>query len=76
MVPNRSITIKFLQVFRYAIDEHTPVPQIDAQEWEELFEMGKNQAVLGVLLDAVLRMGKGVAIPRQLKMKWFFMSKK
>lgn len=72
MVPNRSITIKFLQVFRYAIDEHTPVPQIDAQEWEELFEMGKNQAVLGVLLDAVLRMGKGVAIPRQLKMKWFF----
>lgn len=66
-----NISELFFQLVRYAIDEHNPAPQIEAEEWESMFDMAKKQSILGVAFEAVQRMGQDSTIPRQLKMKWF-----
>lgn len=66
------ITAKFFQLVRYAIHESNQAPQIDTNEWEEMFDMARKQSILGVVFESVQRMGKDATIPRQLKMKWFF----
>lgn len=66
------ITDKFFQLLRYAIDKRKLVPQIDADEWDSIFDMAKKQSILGVVFEAVQRMGQDVTIPRQLKMNWFY----
>ena len=72
MTKKSDITDKFFQLLRYAIDAHKLAPQIDADEWDTIFDMAKKQSILGVVFEAVQRMGQDVTIPRQLKMKWFF----
>lgn len=67
-----NISELFFQLVRYAIDERNPAPQIEAEEWESMFDMAKKQSILGVAFEAVQRMGQDSTIPRQLKMKWFF----
>lgn len=66
------ITEKFFQLLRYAINEGHQVPQIDADDWEAIFDMARKQSILGVVFQTVQRVGQNVTIPRQLKMKWFF----
>ena len=66
------ITEKFFQLLRYAIDERHQAPQIEADDWESIFDLARKQSILGVTFVAIQRMGQNVNIPRQLKMKWFF----
>lgn len=66
------ITNKFFELLRYAIDERNQAPQIDADDWEIMYDMARKQSILGVVFKAVQRMGQDVTIPRQLKMNWFY----
>ena len=69
-MPN--ITNKFFQLLRYALDERQQAPQIEADEWETMYEMAKKQSIVGIVFESVKRMNEKTEIPRQLKMKWFF----
>ena len=62
----------FFQLVRYALDERHQAPQIEADEWEVMFELARKQSIVGVVFESVKRMDQEVEIPRQLKMKWFF----
>ena len=66
------ISEQFFQLVRYAIDEHAPAPQIEADDWETMRDMARKQSVLGVVFRSVQRMGQNATIPRQLKMNWFY----
>ena len=66
------ITNKFFQLVRYALDEYSQPPLVEADEWELIIEMAKKQSILGVAFESVQRMGQNSTIPRQLKMNWFF----
>ena len=66
------ISEQFFQLVRYAIDEHAPAPQIEADDWETMRDMARKQSVLGVVFRSVQRMGQNTTIPRQLKMNWFY----
>lgn len=65
------IAAKFFQLVRYAIDECNEAPQIEAEEWDLMFDLAKKQSILAVVFESVRRMDKETDIPRQLKMKWF-----
>ena len=67
-----NISDLFFQLVRYAIDERNQAPQIEADEWEAMFDMARKQSILGVVFRAVQFMDPNLTIPRQLKMKWFF----
>ena len=67
-----NISELFFQLVRYAIDEHNQAPQIEADEWDAMFDMARKQSILGVVFRAVQFMDPNLTIPRQLKMKWFF----
>lgn len=71
-----NIDEKFLQLLRFAIHAEGHPPRIETEEWRAIFDIGKKQSVLGVLFEAVRRMGKDATIPRQLKMNWFFLVNK
>ena len=62
----------FFQLVRYALDERHQAPQIEADEWDVMYELAKKQSIVGVVFESVKRMDQEVEIPRQLKMKWFF----
>ena len=62
----------FFQLVRYSIDERNQAPQIEADEWETMFDMARKQSIIGVVFNSVQYMGLDANIPRQLKMKWFF----
>ena len=62
----------FFQLVRYALDERHQAPQMEADEWEVMFELARKQSIVGVVFESVKRMDQEVEIPRQLKMKWFF----
>ena len=62
----------FFQLVRYAIDERNQAPQIEADEWETMFDLARKQSIIGLVFNSVQRMGADANIPRQLKMKWFF----
>ena len=66
------ITSKFFQLVRYAISESNQAPQIEAADWEVMYDMAKKQAIVGVVFESVQRYGDEVTIPRQLKMNWFY----
>ena len=67
-----NISELFFQLVRYAIDERKQAPHIEAEEWQVMLDMARKQSITGVVFEAVQRMDQDVAIPRQLKMKWFF----
>ena len=67
-----NISDLFFQLVRYAIDERNQAPQIEADEWEAMFDMARKQSILGVVFRAAQFMDQNLTIPRQLKMKWFF----
>ena len=73
-MPN--ITAKFFQLVRYALDERQQAPQIEADEWETMYDMAKKQSIVGIVFESVKRMNENTEIPRQLKMKWFFLVNK
>jgi hypothetical protein len=62
----------FFQLVRYSIDERNQAPQIEADEWETMFDMARKQSIIGVVFNSVQCMGLDANIPRQLKMNWFF----
>lgn len=62
----------FFQLVRYALDERHQAPQVEADEWDAMFDMARKQSIVGVVFESVKRMDQEVEIPRQLKMKWFF----
>lgn len=66
------ITNKFFQLVRYAMSESNQAPQIEEADWEAMYDMAKKQSILGVVFEAVQRMGQHATIPRQLKMNWFY----
>jgi hypothetical protein len=66
------ITNKFFRLVRYAISESSQPPQIEATDWEAMYDMARKQSILGVVFEAVQRYGSNVTIPRQLKMNWFY----
>lgn len=72
MTVRNNLSDIFRQLVRYAIDEHATAPQIEADEWETMYDMAKKQSIAGVVFEAVKRMDQEIEIPRQLKMKWFF----
>jgi len=63
---------KFLYLVRYAIARKEPPPIIGEQEWMAMFLLAKKQGIVGLVFDAVSRVGAGANIPRQLKMDWLF----
>lgn len=66
------IVNKFFLLVRYAIHEDNDhVPQIEADEWETMYEMAKKQSIVGIVFESVQRIGQNATIPRQLKMNWF-----
>ena len=70
------ITVKFFELVRYVINEGYKAPQIETDDWEPIFDIARKQCILGIVFESVLRMGQDATIPRQLKMKWFFMVNK
>ena len=50
------ITNKFFQLVRYALDEYSQPPLVEADEWELIIEMAKKQSILGVAFESVQRM--------------------
>lgn len=66
----------FFQLVRYALDERHQAPQIEADEWDVMYELAKKQSIVGVVFESVKRMDREVEIPRQLKMKWFYNANK
>lgn len=66
------LTNKFFQLIRFAICEHEHVPQIETNEWENIYELARKQTVVGVVFQAVQLMGTEATIPRELKMKWLY----
>lgn len=70
------LTNKFFQLVRYAISDSCEAPQVEAADWETMFDMARKQSILGVVFDSVQRMGQDATIPRQLKMKWFYVINK
>ena len=66
----------FFQLVRYALDERHQAPQVEADEWDAMFDMARKQSIVGVVFESVKRLDQEVEIPRQLKMKWFFHANK
>ncbi len=71
-----TIADNFFQLVRYSLNDEESAPRIDAEEWLSIFEQAKKQAILGVVFEAVQRLGKNANIPRELKMKWFYLVEK
>ena len=69
-------TAKFLQLVRYAVNGREPVPHIEEHEWMAMYLLANKQAILGVVFEAISRMGAGANIPRKLKMDWLFRASK
>ena len=60
----------YLNFVRYCIDDRMPVPSIE--DWNGLFSFMKQQALVGVSFQGVVRMkGTGVEVPRKLFLQWF-----
>lgn len=72
----RNSCLDFFLLVRYAIGACDQAPEIEEQEWETMFELAKQQAIMGVVYGALQRMGKETTIPRKLKMKWFLVADK
>ena len=70
------ITEKFFELLRYVINEDCKAPQIEPDDWEPIYDMARKQSISGIVFESVQRMGPDVTIPRQLKMKWFFLVNK
>ena len=56
----KDIKEKFFQLLRLAIGSSDVIPQIQKDEWKEIYEMSKKQSLLAVVFDGVQKMSDAV----------------
>ncbi len=66
---------KYFEFLEFSLVKDCPVPGgLDRMDWEELYDFGFQQALLGVLFLGIKKLPKGVAPPQKLLMHWIMMS--
>ena len=66
----KNIQKKFFQLLRFSIGASSRLPEIEPQEWEEIYEIAKKQALLGIVFDGIEKMGNAVKMDPDLLMTW------
>lgn len=62
---------KFFALVRYAIYADDTIPQVEPWEWQRIYAMSHEQAIVGVLFGGIERLNKdNVKIPRELLFNW------
>lgn len=60
----------------YVDNEHKPSLSVSDEEWNDIFEISKKQAIIGVVFEAIKRLPAEQQPPKELKLKWFYLSER
>lgn len=65
------------EFIRFSIDEHAPAfHPADDVDWQEIYDFGRKQSIVGVLFQGVARLPKDFQADRKVRLKWFMQAEK
>ena len=71
----KNIQDNFFQLLRLSIGASSRLPEIEPQEWGEIYGIAKKQSLLGNVFDGIEKMGNDVRMDSDLLMTWVGKSK-
>lgn len=71
------MSAKFFQLLRYSINDNASVPDgITGSDFPYLFQISKEQALLGVIFNGINRLPKSMLPDKNFIMKWYSVSRR
>ena len=67
----------FLGLLRYALGSQTDIPDVQPEEWKDIWNMSEQQAVMGILFNGIEKLrneGKSITIPKDILLRWIFVA--